>query len=65
MREKEEDIEVNLTGEELNHSDAADKSRWFKRIRKVLVLQPQTKKRHQKVYGRSAQPVIIFVLVLN
>ena len=36
MREKEEDIEVNLTGEELNHSDAADKSRWFKRIRKGI-----------------------------
>jgi len=36
MREKVEDIEVNLTGEELNHSDAADKSRWFKRIRKGI-----------------------------
>jgi acetyl-CoA carboxylase carboxyl transferase subunit beta len=36
MREKLEDIEVNLTGEELNHSDAADKSRWFKRIRKGI-----------------------------
>ena len=36
MREKEEDIEVNLTGEELNQSDAADKSRWFKRIRKGI-----------------------------
>ena len=36
MREKVEDIEVNLTGEELNHSDAADNSRWFKRIRKGI-----------------------------
>jgi len=36
MREKVEDIEVNLTGEESNHSDAADKSRWFKRIRKGI-----------------------------
>jgi acetyl-CoA carboxylase carboxyl transferase subunit beta len=36
MPEKVEDIEVNLTGEELNHSDAADKSRWFKRIRKGI-----------------------------
>ena len=36
MREKVEDIEVSLTGEELNHSDAADKSRWFKRIRKGI-----------------------------
>ena len=36
MREKLEDIEVNLTGEELNHSDAADRSRWFKRIRKGI-----------------------------
>ena len=36
MREKVEDIEVNLTGEDLNHSDAADKSRWFKRIRKGI-----------------------------
>ena len=36
MREKVEDIEVNLTGEDLNHSDAADRSRWFKRIRKGI-----------------------------
>jgi len=36
MREKVEDIEVSLTGEESNHSDAADKSRWFKRIRKGI-----------------------------
>ena len=36
MREKVEDIEVNLTGEESNHSDAADKSKWFKRIRKGI-----------------------------
>jgi acetyl-CoA carboxylase carboxyl transferase subunit beta len=36
MREKLEDIEVNLTGEDLNHSDAADRSRWFKRIRKGI-----------------------------
>jgi acetyl-CoA carboxylase carboxyl transferase subunit beta len=36
MREKIEDIEVNLTGEDLNHSDAADRSRWFKRIRKGI-----------------------------
>jgi acetyl-CoA carboxylase carboxyl transferase subunit beta len=36
MREKLEDIEVNLTGEESNHSDAADRSRWFKRIRKGI-----------------------------
>jgi len=36
MREKLEDIEVNLTGEDLNHSDAADRSKWFKRIRKGI-----------------------------
>lgn len=36
MREREEDIEVNLTGEDNNHSDAADKSRWFKRLRKGI-----------------------------
>ena len=44
MREKEEDIEVNLTGEELNHSDAADKSRWFKRIRKGISTSTADKK---------------------
>jgi acetyl-CoA carboxylase carboxyl transferase subunit beta len=44
MREKEEDIEVNLTGEELNHSDAADKSRWFKRIRKGISTSTAEKK---------------------
>jgi len=44
MREKVEDIEVNLTGEELNHSDAADKSRWFKRIRKGIITSTADKK---------------------
>jgi acetyl-CoA carboxylase carboxyl transferase subunit beta len=44
MREKVEDIEVNLTGEELNHSDAADKSRWFKRIRKGISTSTAEKK---------------------
>jgi len=44
MREKEEDIEVNLTGEETNHSDAADKSRWFKRIRKGISTSTADKK---------------------
>jgi acetyl-CoA carboxylase carboxyl transferase subunit beta len=44
MREKVEDIEVNLTGEELNHSDAADKSRWFKRIRKGISTSTADKK---------------------
>jgi len=44
MREKEEDIEVNLTGEESNHSDAADKSRWFKRIRKGISTSTAEKK---------------------
>lgn len=44
MREKEEDIEVNLTGEDLNHSDAADKSRWFKRIRKGISTSTADKK---------------------
>ena len=44
MREKEEDIEVNLTGEESNHSDAADKSRWFKRIRKGISTSTADKK---------------------
>mgnify|MGYP006269443099 FL=1 len=36
MKNREEDIEINLTGEEANQSDAADKSRWFKRIRKGI-----------------------------
>ena len=44
MREKVEDIEVNLTGEDLNHSDAADKSRWFKRIRKGISTSTADKK---------------------
>jgi acetyl-CoA carboxylase carboxyl transferase subunit beta len=44
MPEKVEDIEVNLTGEELNHSDAADKSRWFKRIRKGISTSTADKK---------------------
>jgi acetyl-CoA carboxylase carboxyl transferase subunit beta len=44
MREKVEDIEVNLSGEELNHSDAADKSRWFKRIRKGISTSTADKK---------------------
>ena len=44
MRKKVEDIEVNLTGEELNHSDAADKSRWFKRIRKGISTSTADKK---------------------
>ena len=44
MREKVEDIEVNLTGEELNHSDAAEKSRWFKRIRKGISTSTADKK---------------------
>jgi len=44
MREKVEDIEVNLTGEELNHSDAADKSRWFKRMRKGISTSTADKK---------------------
>ena len=44
MREKEEDIEVNLTGEELNHSDAADKSSWFKRMRKGISTSTADKK---------------------
>jgi acetyl-CoA carboxylase carboxyl transferase subunit beta len=44
MRDKVEDIEVNLTGEESNHSDAADKSRWFKRIRKGISTSTADKK---------------------
>ncbi|MEY3377561.1 MAG: hypothetical protein RLZZ328_602 [Bacteroidota bacterium] len=36
MKNREEDIELNLTGEGANQSDAADKSRWFKRIRKGI-----------------------------
>ena len=48
MREKVEDIEVNLTGEELNHSDAADKSRWFKRIRKDISTSTADKKETQE-----------------
>jgi acetyl-CoA carboxylase carboxyl transferase subunit beta len=35
---------VNLTGEDLNHSDAADKSRWFKRIRKGISTSTADKK---------------------
>lgn len=44
MREKEEDIEVKLTGEASNHSDAADKSRWFQRIRKGISTSTADKK---------------------
>ena len=35
MKNREEDIEVNLTGEETPGSEAS-KSRWFKRIRKGI-----------------------------
>ena len=35
MKNREEDIEVNLTGEETAASEAS-KSRWFKRIRKGI-----------------------------
>jgi acetyl-CoA carboxylase carboxyl transferase subunit beta len=63
---REEDIEVNLTGEELNHSDAADKSRWFKRIRKGISTSTADKKETPEgLMDVNVQPVTIFVLVLN
>ncbi len=43
MRNREEDIEVNLTGEESTSSEAA-KSRWFKRIRKGITTSTADKK---------------------
>ena len=43
MRNREEDIEVNLTGEETAASEA-NKSRWFKRIRKGITTSTAEKK---------------------
>lgn len=43
MRKREEDIEVNLTGEETISTDAI-KSRWFKRIRKGITTSTADKK---------------------
>jgi acetyl-CoA carboxylase carboxyl transferase subunit beta len=43
MRNREEDIEVNLTGEETTSTEAA-KSRWFKRIRKGITTSTADKK---------------------
>ncbi len=43
MRNREEDIEVNLTGEETPASEAS-KSRWFKRIRKGITTSTAEKK---------------------
>jgi len=43
MRNREEDIEVNLTGEETTSTEAA-KSRWFKRIRKGITTSTAEKK---------------------
>jgi len=43
MRNREEDIEVNLTGEETPASEAS-KSRWFKRIRKGITTSTADKK---------------------
>jgi acetyl-CoA carboxylase carboxyl transferase subunit beta len=43
MRNREEDIEVNLTGEETAASEAS-KSRWFKRIRKGITTSTADKK---------------------
>jgi len=43
MKNREEDIEVNLTGEETTASEAS-KSRWFKRIRKGITTSTADKK---------------------
>ena len=43
MKNREEDIEVNLTGEETPGSEAS-KSRWFKRIRKGITTSTADKK---------------------
>jgi acetyl-CoA carboxylase carboxyl transferase subunit beta len=43
MKNREEDIEVNLTGEESTASEAS-KSRWFKRIRKGITTSTADKK---------------------
>jgi len=43
MKNREEDIEVNLTGEETIGNDAS-KSRWFKRIRKGITTSTADKK---------------------
>ena len=43
MKNREEDIEVNLTGEETAASEAS-KSRWFKRIRKGITTSTADKK---------------------
>ena len=64
MKNREEDIEVNLTGEETIGNDAS-KSRWFKRIRKGITTSTADKKKRLKDYGQSAPPVIIYVPVPN
>lgn len=64
MRNREEDIEVNLTGEETAASEAS-KSRWFKRIRKGITTSTAEKKKPLKVFGQNVHLVIIFAQVQN
>ena len=64
MKNREEDIEVNLTGEETAASEAS-KSRWFKRIRKGIRLLLLIKRKPPKDFGQNVLPAIIFVPALN
>ena len=64
MRNREEDIEVNLTGDE-STSNESGKPRWFKRIKRGITTPTADKKKPPKVYGRSALTVITLVLVRN
>lgn len=44
MRTKDEDIELNLTGDESNNTEEAGKSRWFKRFKKGITTSTADKK---------------------
>ena len=56
-KEREEDLEANLTGEHTAGDEAA-KPRWFLRLL-------PTKKKHRKVSGINAPNVIIFAPLQN
>ena len=64
MKNREEDIEVNLTGEETAASEAS-KSRQFKRIRKGITTSTADKKETPEGLWKNAHLVIIFAQVQN
>lgn len=66
-KEKEEDLEINLTGDETTTTTSTGevKPKWYQRGNKSITTETSDKKKRQKAYGTNALSVIIYNLQQN